>query len=112
MESIRGQVADVIYMDGEVIVNANVPPAQAILIQAGRVAAVGSNEDVLRAGRPDTPCVNLSGAVVIPGLIDTHPHLLHFAAFKASLLDITKARNHAEIVEAIRRRAENIAEGS
>jgi predicted amidohydrolase YtcJ len=41
----------------------------------------------------------------LPGLIDTHPHLLHFAAMAAPLVDITDASTHGEIVDRIRDRA-------
>src|SRR5262245_49076544 len=45
--------------------------------------------------------VDLDGAWVIPGLIDTHPHLLHFSVAGAGLADLAEARDHDEIVKAI-----------
>jgi predicted amidohydrolase YtcJ len=112
MDADRENSVDVVYTDGEIIIDANGPPAQAVFIRAGRIAVVGSNEDVLAAAGPGVSCSSLNGATVIPGLIDTHPHLLHFAAFKGSLLDISDAKNHGEIVEAIRRKAEQTPHGS
>ena len=56
--------------------------AEAILLRDGRVAAVGSNEEVLAAAGSGVERQSLDGATVIPGLIDTHPHLAHFAAFR------------------------------
>jgi predicted amidohydrolase YtcJ len=50
---------------------------------------------------PFDTVVDLDGAWVVPGLIDTHPHLLHFAAAAAGLADLTDATAHAEIVAAI-----------
>ncbi|KAJ6101263.1 hypothetical protein N7499_000893 [Penicillium canescens] len=112
MDADRKNSVDVVYTDGEIIIDANGPPAQAVFIKAGRIAAVGSNEDVLAAAGSGVSCSSLNGATVIPGLIDTHPHLLHFAAFKGSLLDIADAKNHEEIIEAIRRKAEQTPHGS
>lgn len=102
--------ADVVYTDGEVLLNAR-KTAEAILIRDGRVAAVGSNEDALNAAGPQAERLSLDGATVIPGLVDTHPHLLHFAAFKAPLVDITAARSHDEIIEAIREKAAQTPKG-
>ncbi len=73
----------------------------AILIEAGRVAAVGGGQALrLRAGAP-IETWDARGATILPGLIDTHPHLLHFAARYARLVDITTAVAHDDIVRRI-----------
>lgn len=110
-DSFDGGRADIAYTHGEVITDAGSEPAEAILLRDGRVAVVGTNEEVLREAGPGVARQKLDGAIVIPGLIDTHPHLLHFAAFKASLLDITSAQRHDDIVEAIRRKAAHTPKG-
>ena len=43
-----------------------------LLLQGGEVAAVGPN---LKARYPEAECVDVSGKVVCPGLIDLHVHL-------------------------------------
>jgi len=48
---------------------------QAVAIQAGRVLAVGSNEDVLALADPSTRCIDLQGRTVVPGFVDAHPHM-------------------------------------
>lgn len=101
----------IVYTDGEVLVDGRGATAEAVLLRGGRVAAVGSNREVLQAAGAGVEHQSLDGATVIPGLIDTHPHLLHFAAFKAPLVDITGARTHQEIIEAIRSRAEITPKG-
>ena len=102
---------EVVYTGGEVLLDGGTEAAEAVYVRDGRVAAVGSTADVLAAAGPHVGRQNLDGATIIPGLIDTHPHLLHFAAFKAPLVDISAARNHEEIVEAIRRKAEHTPKG-
>ncbi|MFD7999523.1 amidohydrolase [Streptomyces mirabilis] len=102
---------DVVYTDGEVLADSRGQGAEAILIRNGRVAAVGSNADVLSAAGTGVERHSLGGATVIPGMIDTHPHLMHFAAMQAPLVDITEARNHSDIVEAIRKKTEEIPAG-
>ena len=84
----------------------------AVLIDAGRIVAVGRDHDDLMAlADGGTEHWDLRGATVLPGLIDTHPHLLHFAARQASLVDISDANSHDEIVNASPRKREATAAG-
>lgn len=99
------------YTDADVVVNARDDAAEAILVRDGRIDAIGSNETVLRAAGAHVQRQSLDGLTVIPGLIDTHPHLLTFATMKAPLLDITDARNHEDILAAIGKRASETPKG-
>lgn len=101
---------NVVYTDAEVLVSSG-ETHEAIFINDGRVAAVGSNEEVLAAADVGVERQSLNGAVVIPGLVDTHPHLMHFTAFRASSLDITDAKSHADIVAAIQADAAKTPKG-
>lgn len=85
--------------------------ADAILIANGRVVAVGSYADLEPRAGKHAEKRDLRGAVALPGLVDTHPHLLHFAARQAPLVDIADARNHGEIVDRIAQRAKTTPEG-
>ena len=102
---------EVAYTGGEVLLNGGADTAEAVLIRDGRIAAVGSTGDVLQAAGPHVERQDLDGATVSPGLIDTHPHLLHFAAFTAPLVDISGAHSHDEIIEVIRRKAAHTPKG-
>src|SRR5260221_13359879 len=70
--------------------------ADSILIHACRVGAVGRHSDLIGLTDGATQTLDLRGATVLPGLIDTHPHLLHFAARQATLVDISDAISHDE----------------
>ena len=74
---------------------------EALGIAGGRIAAAGPRAEVARVLGPEAREVDLTGRTVLPGLIDTHPHLLHFAAIAEPLVDITDATTHAEIVERV-----------
>lgn len=78
---------------------------EAIAVRDGRIEIVGSEAEARDAIGRDGPVIDLDGATVMPGLIDTHPHLLHFAARSGSYVDIADARDHADIVARIRERA-------
>ncbi len=69
-----------------VLINANIhtldplrPRARAIAARDGRIAAVGSNEEILAyAGRelPQAAVRDLGGKTVLPGFIDAHTHFV------------------------------------
>lgn len=82
-------------------------PAQEALVigDDGRVAGVGRLADMTGLAGAGAEVVDVDGATIIPGLIDTHPHVLHFGARERAVLDIGDCRNHREIVERIRARA-------
>jgi hypothetical protein len=48
--------------------------AQAVVIQDGRFAAVGSDEQIMTLSGEKTRVIDLGGKTVIPGLIDSHMH--------------------------------------
>ena len=75
--------------------------AEAIALDGGRILCTGSTEDVLAAAGPGARTVDLDGATVIPGLIDTHPHVMHFGMFSHPLVDLSDAADHDDIVARI-----------
>jgi predicted amidohydrolase YtcJ len=79
--------------------------ADAILMESGRVVALGQKDDLQHLTTKPVETLDLQGATVLPGLIDTLPHLLHFAARKAPLVDISDAASHDEITSRIADRA-------
>jgi len=52
------------------------PQAEAAAIADGRFTAVGTREDVMRLADAGTRVVDLGGRRVIPGLIDSHMHII------------------------------------
>src|SRR6478735_8890122 len=69
--------ADMILHNGKIAtVNAQQPEAQAAAIGAGRFIAVGSDGDVLKLRGPATQVIDLGGRRAIPGLNDSHLHVI------------------------------------
>ncbi|MBR5319531.1 MAG: amidohydrolase [Peptococcaceae bacterium] len=63
-----------LYYNGNIVtMNEAQPKAEAVLLQDGIIVAVGSNEELL-AERETAHVVNLDGATVLPGFIDSHSH--------------------------------------
>src|SRR5258705_11562639 len=50
--------------------------AEAVAIDGGRFIAVGSEREVLAQCGPDTRTIDLGGRLALPGLNDSHLHLI------------------------------------
>ena len=82
-----------VYMGGRVLVgDGATTPANAVVVHEGRVAAVGTRDAMVRIGGRGAEQVDVHGATILPGLVDTHPHLMHFGTFAEPLVDIADAR--------------------
>ncbi|MCC7695654.1 amidohydrolase [Janthinobacterium sp. EB271-G4-7A] len=57
-------------------VDKSCPQASAVAIVDGKFLAVGDLEDVMRHRAPDSRVIDLGGRTVIPGLNDSHLHLI------------------------------------
>ena len=85
--------------------------ADAVAVADGRVIAVGSDARVRFAAGPDAEVVDLDGATMLPGFIDTHPHLLHFGVIAEPLVDLADAVDHNDIATRISTRAQTSTAG-
>ncbi|MBI5506054.1 MAG: amidohydrolase family protein, partial [Deltaproteobacteria bacterium] len=85
--------------------------AEALVTRDGLVAGAGSNEDMRALAGRSARVVNLSGATVLPGFIDTHPHLFHFSLLAYPLVKLFDTACHDDIVARIRTRAATTADG-
>ena len=52
---------------------------EAMAIRAGRVLALGSDEEILRLTGPTTRTFDVGGRTVVPGLIEKHSHIHNYA---------------------------------
>jgi len=75
--------------------------AEAIVVRDGRVVATGAEQDMRAAAGDHARTVDLAGATVMPGLVDTHPHLIHWNGIKRSVVDLSDCRDHGEIAARI-----------
>ena len=59
------------------IATLSVPPfAEAVAITGGKVSGTGTNDEILRQKGPATTVINGNGRTAIPGLNDSHLHLI------------------------------------
>ncbi|HEY8393232.1 MAG TPA: amidohydrolase [Thermaerobacter sp.] len=86
--------------------------AGAILFRGGRVAAVGDPAAVRgQAGRAAEVIVLPRGAVVLPGFVDGHCHLL-WCAEQAAQLDLREVRSPQELARRVAERAGRLPPGA
>ena len=76
--------ADAVFLNGNVYtVDDENPSAQAFAVREGRFLAVGSNEEMRTKVGDETRVIDLEGAFVLPGFIDTHFHSVAAAIITA-----------------------------
>ena len=68
------------------------PNASAVLIDGGRILAVGEMDEVEKIAHGKIDKVDLNGRTVIPGLTDAHIHIQHYALGLARVDCETKTR--------------------
>jgi predicted amidohydrolase YtcJ len=70
-------MADTILMNGRITtLDPQMPEAEAIAISDGKVLETGSNAEIMRLKGPETEVIDLGSRRVIPGLNDSHTHLI------------------------------------
>jgi len=75
------------------------PPVRALLVRGGRVAALGTEEEVRQAALPGARMERIDG-IVTPGLTDAHVHLTTWALARRRV-DLNAARTLDEGVAAV-----------
>ena len=74
---VRADVADAIFVNGNFYTGAAaMPHAEAVAIKGDRVLFVGANAEAKKLAGPKTKTVDLHGETVLPGLTDSHYHIL------------------------------------
>ena len=85
--------AEVIAHNGRVATQDDHRPfALAVAIRDGRFLAVGTDQDMLECRGGRTRVIDVGGRTVIPGLNDSHLHLIH-GGLSYKVLDVFEAVN-------------------
>jgi len=104
-------MADLILLNGKIwTVDAARPWAEAVAVRGGRIAAVGTTAEVGRLGGAETQVIDLRGAFVLPGFIDSHVHFLNGGLSLLSI-QLRDARTKAEFIDRIGAKARELPRG-
>lgn len=86
------------------------PDAEAVVIAGGEIRFVGSSQDALAHRATNTRVVDLAGATVIPGLVDSHTHVAGLGA-SIERVDLRDVTTEEEAVRRVAERARSVPEG-
>ena len=73
---------------------------EAVAVRKDRIIRVGSNDDLARLESAGIRVIDLQGALVLPGLIDSHAHIYSLGE-ELSIVNISGAASFAEVVERV-----------
>ncbi len=100
-----------------VVVNADIHTAaaaqtraRAMAVREDRIVAVGDDAAVRRLVGPGTRVVDLGGKTVLPGLIDSHGHMLGFGT-RLSDVDVVGTTSYDAVIARVVERAKTIPAG-
>jgi predicted amidohydrolase YtcJ len=65
-----------IFHNGKIATNSKPYFVEAVAIEDGKIASIGRSAEILRLKTPDATIVDLKGHTVIPGLNDSHLHII------------------------------------
>jgi predicted amidohydrolase YtcJ len=109
--ALTGQ-ADLILVNGHVLtLNAHNTITEAVAIRAGRILAVGPTKEMRALASPGAQIIDLHGRTATPGLIDTHAHIAAGGVAKLFSIDLSDARDIAEVRRRIAARVAQLKPG-
>src|SRR5210317_1073908 len=86
------------------------PDAQAVAIRDDEILFVGSGTDAMQFEGDSTRIVDLAGATVIPGLVDSHTHVFGLGAL-LDQVNLVGIETEEQAVELIVERAKSVPKG-
>lgn len=86
------------------------PDAEAVATKGGEIVFVGATPDALEFRGESSRVIDLAGATVIPGLVDSHTHVFELGA-KLDAVDLTDVATEEEAVAMVAERAKSVAAG-
>jgi predicted amidohydrolase YtcJ len=104
-------MADRIFANGKIWTgNESLPWTKAVAVRGNRILAVGTNQESREAAGGETEILDLGGALVVPGFIDSHVHFLD-GGFSLLSLQLREAKSRQEFVARIAENAKSLPRG-
>ena len=91
-------------------VDSNFRIVAAMAIQRDRIVATGSNDQILALAGPATQKIDLQGKTVLPGLIDSHLHVVSSAMYEFDH-PVPDMETLSDVLKYIQARAEALSKG-
>ncbi|MBK8458487.1 MAG: amidohydrolase [Phyllobacteriaceae bacterium] len=98
---------DLVVVNGDIVTfDPLFPRVRALALRGGRVAALGSEEDIRALAGAETRVVDCGGRIVLPGFQDAHIHLQDSGQSYAFNAPLDQCLNVPDLQDALRRHAE------
>jgi hypothetical protein len=108
---VRKSTADLVLKNGMVYtMDQGRPKAQAVAIIGNQIAVVGTDADVEPYIGPETRVIDLNGQTVVPGLKESHGHLIGIGRAKM-IVNLIGISGYDELIERVKAAAEKAAPG-
>lgn len=106
------QVADLILVNGNITtLDETVPRAEAVAISGNKIVSVGSNTAVLKFKTGQTKVIDAGGKTIVPGLFDTHLHVIRGGRFYNAELRWDGVKTLKRALEMLKEQAARTPEG-
>jgi hypothetical protein len=100
---LRADPADMMLLNGRIVTLDDTSSiTEALAITGDRITATGSDDQMRKLAGADTTIVDLGGRTVIPGLIDSHIHLIRAGFRYANEVDWNGATSIDDALERLR----------
>src|SRR6187549_2426455 len=103
---------DLVLYNGHVLTQAAPPVAAAVGVRAGRIAVVGSTEEVQREAGASTRRIDLAGRTLVPGFNDAHAHIWKIGHLLTTMLDLRGVEGLDDLGERVRRFDAKLLQGA
>lgn len=108
---VRKSSADLVLVNGTIYtLDENRPKAQAVAVIGNQIAVVGVNNEVKPFIGDDTRVIDLEGQTVVPGLKESHGHLMGIG-FSKMTVNLVGISGYEELIERVLAAAEDIKPG-
>ncbi|TCC88513.1 amidohydrolase [Pedobacter frigiditerrae] len=110
--AIAQQKADIIISNAKIItLDDSKKAAQAVAIAGNKIIAVGNNNEVLKLKSKNTKLIDAMGNTLIPGLYDSHLHVIRGGRFYNTELRWDGVKTLARALEMLKEQAARTPEG-
>lgn len=107
----RKDVADLVFLNGSVwTVNPDQPWAEAVAVKGEQILEVGSSREIKKLIMDKTEVIDLEGAFLLPGFIDSHTHFID-GGFSLSSIQLRETKSREEFIARIEEKAKELDEG-
>lgn len=76
--------------------------AEAVLMENGKIAAVGTNDEIMRLAKKEDTIIDAEGKTVLPGFYDSHMHLLSYG-YSLTMAYLDDCKSIEDVIETLKR---------